>query len=191
VDAYLTTGDDDHVTITVRGEVDLSNTEGLLQRLIVLAHPATGHIMLDMSQVTFMDCAGLRMLIMIDRHARARGGSVHVATASPALARLFELVGPLAAPVFAPPTPSDRHHPHHGIRPRHPDPPMRPSPTPRPEPEQPAADCARPLPPSPPASGADEHVSPGPAALALAEPAARRGASWRPWRRPSRSHKAA
>jgi anti-anti-sigma factor len=120
VDAYLTGSSGDGIMITVRGEVDLSNTEGLLQRLIVLAHPATGHIALDLSQVTFMDCAGLRMLIMIDQHARARGGTVRVAAASAAVARLFELVGPLAAPVFAPPTPSGRHHPRRGIRLRRP-----------------------------------------------------------------------
>jgi anti-anti-sigma factor len=95
VDAHLSGNEDSDLMITVRGEIDLANAAGLLRRLIVLAHPATGEISLDLSQVSFMDCAGLHMLAAMDRHIRARGGSMRVVAASPAVARLFELVSPL------------------------------------------------------------------------------------------------
>jgi anti-anti-sigma factor len=93
--------------ITVRGDIDLATAGDLLLRLVMLAGPATGRIALDLSQVTFIDCAGLRTLIALDQHARTTGGSVHVSAASLPAARLFELVGLHADPayVLAPPHP--------------------------------------------------------------------------------------
>jgi anti-anti-sigma factor len=98
MDAISSTADDDRLTITVRGETDLANAGALLLRLVVLVGAATGEIILDLSQVTFMDCAGLRTLAAIERHVHANGGSVRVAAVSPEVARLFELAGPCGAP---------------------------------------------------------------------------------------------
>jgi len=91
--------------ITVRGEIDLATAGDLLLRLLMLVGPATGPIALDLSQVTFIDCAGLRTLIALYQHAHTAGGSVHVAAASLPVARLFELVRLHADPdfVLAPP----------------------------------------------------------------------------------------
>jgi len=62
---------------------------------------------LDLSQTTFMDCAGLRASRAFDQNVAAAGGSVHVAAASLPVARPFELVGLLedAAQVPASPKP--------------------------------------------------------------------------------------
>jgi anti-anti-sigma factor len=92
VDAYLS-NDTYRIEIVVRGEVDLANAETLLQRLILLAHPATGEIILDLASVTFMDCAGLHAVAAVARHAQARGGSLCMGATSPAVARLFRLSG--------------------------------------------------------------------------------------------------
>jgi anti-anti-sigma factor len=92
VDAQLSGTDDNDLVITLRGEIDLTNTDDLLRRLVDLAHPATGRIALDLSEVGFMDCAGLHMLVAIERHIRAGGGSVRIVAASPAVTRLFELI---------------------------------------------------------------------------------------------------
>jgi anti-anti-sigma factor len=97
VDAQLSGTDDNDLVITVRGEIDLANTDDLLQRLIVLAHPGSGSFALDLSQVGFMDCAGLRMLAAIDRHIQVRSGSLRITAASPEVARLFALIGPIVA----------------------------------------------------------------------------------------------
>jgi anti-anti-sigma factor len=93
--------------ITVRGDIDLATAGDLLLRLVMLAGPATAPIALDLSQVTFIDCAGLRTLIALDHHARTAGGSVHITAASLPVARLFELVGLHGDPayVLAPPDP--------------------------------------------------------------------------------------
>ena len=109
MDAYVSSSSQDHTVITIRGEVDLANAEHLQQRLILLAHPATGQITLDLSLVTFMYCSGLRALISLARHSRARGGKVFSRAASPEVARLFDLVGALAeiplSPLPAPAVP--------------------------------------------------------------------------------------
>jgi anti-anti-sigma factor len=82
------------ISAAVRGEVDLATAEDLLLRLRMLAGPATGEITLDLSQVTFIDCSGLRALLALDHQLRTVGGRVWVTALSPQVARLFELVGP-------------------------------------------------------------------------------------------------
>lgn len=100
------------ISAAVRGEVDLATAEDLLLRLLLLAGPATGEIILDLSQVTFMDCAGLRALIALDHHVRTVGGRVRLTALSPPVARLFELVRPHANShdLLAPPTPPALRH---------------------------------------------------------------------------------
>ena len=92
-------------SITVRGEIDLATAGDLLARLLMLAGPGHGAIVLDLSQVSFIDCTGLRALIALDRHTRTCGVTVHVAAASFPVVRLFELVGLRVDPddVGAPP----------------------------------------------------------------------------------------
>ena len=85
----------------MRGDIDLATAGDLLLRLLMLAGPASGAIALDLSQVTFIDCAGLRTLIALDRHARSTGGSVHVAAVSLPVARLFELIALHADATYA------------------------------------------------------------------------------------------
>jgi anti-sigma B factor antagonist len=93
MDASLSRTDDDHLLITIRGEADLATADALLLRLMVLVGTATAQISLDLSQITFIDCSGLRALSATDRHVRSAGGSIRVVAVSPEVARLFELIG--------------------------------------------------------------------------------------------------
>jgi anti-anti-sigma factor len=74
-----------------------------------MASPATGEVALDMARVDFIDCAGVHMLIALDRDIQIRGGSMRIVAISPAAALLFELVYAVGAlPGFytpVPPTP--------------------------------------------------------------------------------------
>jgi anti-anti-sigma factor len=92
MDVYFTRRDERLHMIAVRGEVDLATAWDLLLRLRMLAASASGPILLDLSQITFIDCSGLRALRAFERHVATAGGSVHVAAVSLAVARLFELV---------------------------------------------------------------------------------------------------
>jgi anti-anti-sigma factor len=50
-------------------------------------------LLLDLSGVSFMDCAGLRALLLTRRLAAMRGGSVCLITESPAVHRIIDLLG--------------------------------------------------------------------------------------------------
>jgi hypothetical protein len=50
-------------------------------------------LLLDLSGVSFMDCAGLRALLMTHRLATMDGGSVCLITESPAVRRIIDLLG--------------------------------------------------------------------------------------------------
>lgn len=96
MDAYPS-DNNDHALIKVRGQIDWTSADILQRRLIALAHPMTGQIALDLSQVSFIDCAGLHMLTLIDQQIHAHGGQLRIVAASPAVARLIELTASLMA----------------------------------------------------------------------------------------------
>jgi anti-anti-sigma factor len=84
----------DRRVVAVYGELAFPTADDLFPRLRMLAADVTVEILLDLSQVTFMDCAGLRVLIRFERLVRAAGGSLRTAAVSPAVALLFELIDP-------------------------------------------------------------------------------------------------
>jgi anti-anti-sigma factor len=98
MDAYPTSSDEHRRLITVRGEIDLATAEYLFRRLVTLVGQAPGEIALDLSQVTFIDCTGLRALSGINSYVQAAGGRVRLVALSPQVARLYELVGRDADP---------------------------------------------------------------------------------------------
>ena len=113
MDVYFTRRDEHAHMISVRGEVDLATAGDLLLRLRMLVGSASEPILLDLSQITFMDCAGLRTLRAFDHYVATVGGTVHVAAVSVAVARLFELAAPCGHAPWppAPPAPDAVPHP--------------------------------------------------------------------------------
>lgn len=84
---------DDGIIVTVSGEVDFC-TEGLLQQaLLRIMRERSARLLLDLSGVSFMDCAGLRALLTTRRRAELRGGSMRLIAASRAVRRIIELTG--------------------------------------------------------------------------------------------------
>ena len=51
------------------------------------------HLTLDLSEVTFMDCAGLRTLLRVRREALARQGGVDLKGVRAQVCRLLHLTG--------------------------------------------------------------------------------------------------
>jgi anti-anti-sigma factor len=87
--------------VIVRGELDIATSDEFVSRLMEVAGRATDRISLDLSRVTFMDCAGLRALVVLDNYLRDAGGGVIVAAISPRVDRLFGLLRRYgAAPSF-------------------------------------------------------------------------------------------
>ncbi|WP_371637128.1 STAS domain-containing protein [Streptomyces zaomyceticus] len=81
-------------TVVVSGEIDSANASALRRtlRLALLAHPAG--VTLDLSAVTFCDCAGLRAVLNA-RQQRLDGAhrALALGPVSPRVMRLLELTG--------------------------------------------------------------------------------------------------
>jgi anti-anti-sigma factor len=84
---------DDGIIVTVSGEVDVG-TEGLLRpALLRIMRERGARLLLDVSGVSFMDCAGLRVLLTTRRNAELRGGFMRLIAVSRAVRRITELTG--------------------------------------------------------------------------------------------------
>jgi anti-anti-sigma factor len=79
------------VVIRVRGEVDTA-TAPQMGQAIDAQMARRRRIVLDLSEVEFMDLHGLAVLMRASRRARSEGGSFAVERPSPVVVRLFELV---------------------------------------------------------------------------------------------------
>ena len=82
---------DDSIMVAVGGEVDVC-TEGLLRdALLSIMREGGPKLLLDISGVSFMDCAGLRVLLTIRRRAELRGGFMRLTAVSRPVRRIIEL----------------------------------------------------------------------------------------------------
>ena len=83
----------DYAVLLVAGEVDISNAEAFrdhLQALVAGARPA---VIVDLSLVTFMDSAGLGVLIGALRGIHRAGGTLRVVGTRSQLIDLFSVTG--------------------------------------------------------------------------------------------------
>jgi anti-sigma B factor antagonist len=78
--------------VRVAGELDLVTAPELASRLAELDGDG-GAIDLDLERVTFVDLAGLRVILDARREARARDRPLRIAVPGRVVARLLELTG--------------------------------------------------------------------------------------------------
>jgi anti-anti-sigma factor len=81
----------DSYVLHVRGEMDLATAHILDESLKPIAGNGR-HIILDMSELRYIDGSGLRFLFSALQRSRANGKKVLVAGASPVIRRLMEIV---------------------------------------------------------------------------------------------------
>ena len=79
--------------VAISGEVDVGTEASLQQALLQIIRERGARLMLDLSGVSFMDCAGLRALLATRRRAEMRGGFLRPIAASAAVRRITELTG--------------------------------------------------------------------------------------------------
>lgn len=70
------------------GEVDASTVQAL-DGAVTEAASVNSHVVIDLSEVTFVDSSGLGALIVARKSARARGGSMSLVSPPPAVRRLL------------------------------------------------------------------------------------------------------
>ncbi|WP_152644812.1 STAS domain-containing protein [Kitasatospora griseola] len=78
--------------VRVNGEIDL-DTAPALRRALAAALDAHREVVLDLSEVTFMDCAGLGAVVRARNQADRSGRRLILRGASGCVVRLLELTG--------------------------------------------------------------------------------------------------
>jgi len=81
------------LVVEIRGEIDIQSAPELRDELLRVIRRCGPELALDLAGVTFMDCAGLNVLLATRRRARLEGGSVRVIRASPRVLRVISLLG--------------------------------------------------------------------------------------------------
>jgi anti-anti-sigma factor len=90
--------------VTISGEIDIQSGPQLRDQLLGIIRRHGAGLALDLTGVTFIDCAGINVLLAARRRAQLEGGSLHVLRASPrvrqvlALTRLDSVLMPTALP---------------------------------------------------------------------------------------------
>lgn len=83
-------GDWEGTLVAISGEIDMS-CRALPDALEGVMRINGPYLMLDLTGVTFIDCAGLGVLIRARRRAEALGGSLRIVAASDRVKRLIAL----------------------------------------------------------------------------------------------------
>jgi anti-anti-sigma factor len=81
----------DQVICRLAGELDLPAVAQFRQELADL--PSGSRVLIEISDVSFVDSAGLGVLIGSVRRTRDRGGNAAIACARPGLSRLLRTIG--------------------------------------------------------------------------------------------------
>jgi anti-sigma B factor antagonist len=91
---------DGHALVRIAGEIDVFTAPRLRERLADLVTAGDVHIILDMSQVEFLDSTGLGVLVGGLKRVRTRDGSLTVVIKAERLVRIFRITGLIK--VFSP-----------------------------------------------------------------------------------------
>jgi anti-sigma B factor antagonist len=78
--------------VAVLGEVDPASADRFAESLTEAARGATGDLVLDLRELTFMDSSGLRVLVDLAREL-GPGRAVVLRAPRPGVLRLFEVAG--------------------------------------------------------------------------------------------------
>lgn len=85
---------EDQITVYLHGEIDHCAAQLLREEIERLIRPKEiKRLMLDFSQVAFMDSSGVGMLIGRYKTMLAKGGQVHACALSAPVERLFRMAG--------------------------------------------------------------------------------------------------
>ena len=95
---------DSGTIVAISGEVDLITEAQLQQSLLLIIRECPARLMLDVSGISFIDCAGLRALLLTRRRAEMRGVSLRLIALSSAVHRIVELTGAQEALALGPST---------------------------------------------------------------------------------------
>jgi anti-sigma B factor antagonist len=79
--------------IQVRGELDCATVPSLEGRMDTVLHDGHGPVVLDLSDLRFMDVAGLRLAVRLEARAQLHGVDLSLLQGPAPVERVFELTG--------------------------------------------------------------------------------------------------
>jgi anti-sigma B factor antagonist len=81
----------EQVTVSLKGELDLSSVGKVEEELKRVEAEAPSLLVLDLSQLTFLDSTGLRAVVTADERARGDGRRLVVVRGPDAVQRVFSI----------------------------------------------------------------------------------------------------
>ena len=82
-----------HTLVRLRGEIDVATSPKLHDQLLPLMRSGIGLVLLDLSEISFCDVSGLRVLVSVHLHAGVLGVTLRLTALRPRLARLLRISG--------------------------------------------------------------------------------------------------
>ncbi|WP_336209522.1 STAS domain-containing protein [Nonomuraea sp. LPB2021202275-12-8] len=79
--------------VHLRGELDLATREAVRERLLCALQHSTSLLILDLSEVSFCDAAGLGVVVGVQHQARSLDIALGLAAARPHVSRVLRLTG--------------------------------------------------------------------------------------------------
>lgn len=80
-------------TISVLGEIDISNADGLRNAIDLALEQPTDEVKLDFAQVSYIDSTGIGVLVGAAHHAVDHGKRFSCVNAQPTVMRVVQLLG--------------------------------------------------------------------------------------------------
>lgn len=82
-----------HTVLEFRGEIDIAAAVEIVPHLDRATSGAEPRIVIDLKQVEFFDCSGLRLLYRARRQVLDHGGQLHLVCTHPLTLRILRLTG--------------------------------------------------------------------------------------------------
>jgi anti-sigma B factor antagonist len=79
--------------VLIRGEIDPTSSAQLSASLAEAVTEGDAEVLLDCSQVTFIDSTGVYVILEADRLLAAQGREMRVVNVSPFVRRIFDVLG--------------------------------------------------------------------------------------------------
>jgi anti-anti-sigma factor len=85
--------DRDSLVLQAVGEVDMASAPALEQSLLYALESGASSIVLDLNAVSFIDAAGMRVLLWATATSRRDGDRLRIDCGSPVIRRLLDITG--------------------------------------------------------------------------------------------------
>lgn len=93
LDITVRKASEDTAVVAVAGEIDVYTSPALQSRLVEVLRDGSSSVILDLSNVTFLDSTGLGVLITALKRCRSADGDLTLVTAQPNVLKVLEITG--------------------------------------------------------------------------------------------------